>query len=97
METLSSKVLTQYINSKTAEQGFTALHFTAFKGNITIASSLIANGADKFAVNIMGINVMHVAAQGDQPISLYYFKLQGVNLRARDDSGNTPLHWACYT
>jgi hypothetical protein len=34
--------------------------------------------------NNFGINVMHVAAQGDQPISLYFFKEKGVDLKSRD-------------
>ena len=89
--------MTAFVNMKTTEQGFTALHFTAFKGNPNISRLLLANSADKFALNFMGINCMHVAAQGDQPISLYFFKQQGLDLRSRDNCGNTPLHWACYT
>lgn len=96
LETLSAAALKLYINSKTVEQGFTALHFCAFKGNVTLATSLLANGADLNAENLMGINVMHAAAQGDQPISLYFFKQKGAELRSRDNSGNTPLHWTCY-
>ena len=40
---------------------------------------------------------MHVAAQGDQPIALYYFKEHGIDLRSKDARGSTPLHWACYS
>jgi ankyrin repeat protein len=40
---------------------------------------------------------LHVAAQGDQPISLYYFKEKGMDLRAKDSRGSTPLHWVCYS
>ena len=47
--------------------------------------------------NNFGINVMHVAAQGDQPLSLYYFKEKGVDLKSRDNRLSTPLHWACYS
>jgi Ankyrin repeats (3 copies) len=49
------------------------------------------------AKNNYGINVMHVAAQGDQPVSLYYFKQRGVDIRSRDNRGSTPMHWACYS
>jgi hypothetical protein len=35
--------------------------------------------------NNFGINVMHVAAQGDQPVSLYYFKQKGMDLRSTDN------------
>lgn len=47
--------------------------------------------------NNFGINVMHVAAQGDQPISLYFFKDKGFDLKSRDNRLSTPLHWACYS
>lgn len=39
---------------------------------------------------------MHIAAQGDQPISLYYFKEMNLELDSRDKRGSTPLHWACF-
>lgn len=54
-----------WINHKTDDDGFTALHFASFRGNITLIKLLIENGADKFVKNNFGINVMHVAAQGD--------------------------------
>lgn len=47
--------------------------------------------------NNFGINVMHVAAQGDQPISLFYFKERGVDIQSKDNRLSTPLHWACYS
>lgn len=58
---------------------------------------LLKHGADMHARNNFGINVMHVAAQGDQPISLYFFKEQGIDLRSRDNRQSTPMHWACYS
>lgn len=52
----------KWINHKTDEDGFTALHFASFRGNISLIKMLVANGADINAVNNFGINVMHVAA-----------------------------------
>jgi ankyrin repeat protein len=86
-----------FINSKTTQEGFTSLHFCSFKGNVDMIKLLIENGADKFSVNTFGINMLHTAAQGDQPISLYYFSRLGLDLRSRDHRGSTPLHWACYS
>ena len=40
---------------------------------------------------------MHVGAQGDQPISLCYFKEKGMDILSRDHRNSTPLHWACYS
>lgn len=39
-----------------------------------MCSILIENGADVNAKNLYGLNVMHIAAQGDQPISLFFFR-----------------------
>jgi ankyrin repeat protein len=63
----------QFVNAKSADDGFTALHFCSFKGNVDLCMFLIEKGADKFATNNFGINMLHTAAQGDMPISLYYF------------------------
>jgi ankyrin repeat protein len=48
------------------------------------------------AKNAYGLNVLHISAQGDQPVSLYYFKEKGMNLTSVDRRGSTPLHWACF-
>ena len=58
---------------------------------------LLKIGADMHHKNRYGINVMHVAAQGDQPVSIYYFKLKGMDLRVTDSRQSTPLHWACWS
>ena len=50
-----------------------------------------------YAVNLFGLNVLHLAAQGDQPLSLYYFKSQHMDLYAPDKRLSTPLHWACFS
>ena len=72
--TVTEKQITAWINNKTEEDGFTALHFASFRGNLTLIKLLMKNGADMYIRNNFGINVMRVAAQGDQPISMFYFK-----------------------
>ena len=89
--------MTEWVNMKTTDDGFTALHFSSFRGNVINIQTLLDIGADMYARNNYGINVMHVAAQGDQPISMYYFKEKGMDLRAKDTRGSTPLHWVCYS
>ena len=57
---------------------------------------LLAAGADMYALNDQGINMLHVAAQGDSVYSIAFFlrnSFLGVN--SVDKSGSTPLHWAC--
>ena len=61
-QTLKSNKMKEFVNLQTAEQGFTALHFCSFKGNVALSRLLLENGADKFAVNFYGINMLHTAA-----------------------------------
>ena len=53
------------------------------------------NGADFHVKTNEGINMLHVAAQGDQAFSLTYFKEKGLSIRSKDKEKSTPLHWAC--
>ena len=76
---------------------FTPLHLASFKGNMDAALSLIANGSNVMAQNAFGLNMIHVAAQGDAAPSLYFFLTKGVDINAQDKRGSTPLHWACYS
>jgi ankyrin repeat protein len=61
-ETINQSELKLWVNLKTVDDGFTALHFASFRGNIYIIQALLENGADMYAKNNFGINVMHVAA-----------------------------------
>ena len=59
---------------------------------------LISKGANILAKSRQGLNVMHMAAQGDNPNIIVYFKDRyDINIYSVDNNGNTPLHWACYT
>ena len=40
---------------------------------------------------------MHIAAQGDSPLLLYYFMNKGFRIQVEDSKGSSPLHWACYS
>ena len=82
---------------KTTKDEFTALHFVSFNGNLEIIQALMKNGADKHAVNKQGLNMLHIAAQGNQAISLYYFKSLEMDIYSRDSRNSTPLHWACFS
>ena len=94
---LSPDQIATWIKKKDSGDGFCALHYASFKGNTDICDILIVNGANIQAKNNFGINMIHVAAQGDMPISIYYFKKRGLDLRSRDNRGSTPLHWAAYS
>ena len=86
-----------YINTPN-NQGYTPLHYASFKGKISIISRLIKLDADTSIKNEKGLTVLHIAAQGNQPNSLAYFKEKcNENLNRYDNAQSTPLHWACYT
>ena len=41
--------------------------------------------------------MLHVSAQGDQPVSLAYFLDKGLNINSVDLRKSTPLHWAAFS
>lgn len=53
------------------------------------------NKADYKVRTREGINMLHVAAQGDQAYSLTYFRAKGLSIMSKDKEKSTPLHWAC--
>lgn len=62
-----------FSNSLDRSGGFTPLHYASYHGNYKIIDMLVSIGANVYAENEQGINMVHVAAQGDQPYSLAYF------------------------
>ncbi len=64
-QTYNEAQIKEWLNTKTLDDGFTALHFASFRGNLTIAQLLLKYGADVYARNNFGIDMMHVSAQGD--------------------------------
>lgn len=93
---LNQQEIENWINAKTDEDGYTALHYASWKGSIQILKMLIENGADKYCKNECGLDCLHIAAQSNQAISLYYFKTLKMNLVSRSIDDLTPLHWACF-
>lgn len=88
--------LTAYIN-KTDIFGNTAILYAAYRGNIFIVRSLIECGADVNIISKKGLNVLHMAAQGNNPNIIIYFKTKyNISVFSQDSQGNIPLHWACY-
>lgn len=59
---------------------------------------LVEVGANILCENSFGLGVLHVSAQGDQPSVLFLFhKIFNMPITKRDNSGSTPLHWACFS
>jgi len=94
----SKQNLKQWINGHSrGDDGFTALHFAACHGNMSLIRLLVRHGADYSAINRQGINMLHVSAQGDQPVSLAYFIDKGLAINSMDYRKSTPLHWAAFS
>ena len=86
----------EYGDSNELSGGFTPLHYASYHGNAKMIDMLISAGADIYAENEQGINVLHVAAQGDSPSSLAFFlRNSTLQITSQDKSLSTPLHWAC--
>lgn len=56
------KILKTWVNAKTNNDDFSALHYAAFRGNIDICKTLIDLGADKNVKNVHGLGLLHIAA-----------------------------------
>jgi hypothetical protein len=46
LDTVTDKQIIAWINYKTKDDGFAALHFASFRGNISLIQLLIKYGAD---------------------------------------------------
>lgn len=92
----NSNVLKDWINMK-SNNGYTSLHYAAFRGNIDVIKLLIENGANIDICNNEGLNVLHLAAQGNKTsILIYFIEKYHLDFMKIDNIGSTPLHWASY-
>ena len=84
----------EFINEVEETEGFTPLHYSSFRGNIKICSILIENGANINKLSIHNYNMIHMAAKGNQPGTIVFFKEKYLQkIEALDDKGCTPLHF----
>lgn len=92
----NSLQMQSWVNAQN-DEGTTCLHLAAFKGDLQMIKFLISVGADPTILNYNGLSLFHIAAQGDQPISMAYFAaMPQLDLRQRDSKNGTALHWACF-
>ena len=86
-----------YINKKNSK-GYNALLYSAFRGNLEIFNKLMENGADISITNSSGLNVLHLAAQGNYPnIIIFAIEKYKFDINSKDVKGNSALHWAVYS
>ena len=83
----NEKIFKDFINAKTETEYLTALHYASFRGNIKIIKLLIENNAEVAAISYNGLNMLHKAAQGNQPSAIVYFnKKYNINLESSDNA-----------
>ena len=86
-----------YLNIQDLD-GNTPLLYAAYRGNLKIIQNLINNGSLLNCTSKSGLNLIHMAAQGNNPNIIIFFKEKyNFNIYKKDLNGNTPLHWACYS
>ena len=91
----NEKIFKDFINAKTKTEYLTALHYASFRGNIKIIKLLIENNAEVAAISYNGLNMLHKAAQGNQPSAIVYFnKKYNMNLESSDNDLLNALHLA---
>jgi palmitoyltransferase ZDHHC13/17 len=83
------------------EDGYVPIHLATTKGMLVMykknaIKALIFAGASTDIRTPMGLDVLHLAAQGDFPEIIAYFSESGLDLETTDSRGLTPLHWASY-
>jgi len=54
--------LRDWLETKTYDEEFTALHFAAFRGNHVVLKALVLAGADYSTSNKSGMQAVHLAA-----------------------------------
>jgi hypothetical protein len=82
---------TKEVNA-TDEQGATALHYAAHRGDMPTVRGLIAHGADVNSGNDKGATPLHVAAlKGFEPVARLLLESRA-DVMAEDEDGWTPLH-----
>ena len=85
-----------YINKKN-KKGYNSILYSSFIGNIEILDKLINNGADIQSINNNGLNILHMASQGNHPnIIIYIIEKFCFNINSLDINGNSALHWSVY-
>ena len=86
-----------YVN-QTSLNGFSAIHYACYKGDIRMINILIYYGADHNIITKKGLNILHLSSQSDKVNSLVLFvDKYNINPNFKDYSGSTPLHWASYS
>ena len=84
------------------EDGWTSLHWAAFKGRVKVARVLLSHGANAKLKTTKGETALHTVSRGkynsqEQGVSIARLLLKrGVDVNAQEKDGLTSLHFAAY-
>nr|WP_246198629.1 ankyrin repeat domain-containing protein [Wolbachia endosymbiont of Ctenocephalides felis wCfeJ] len=80
----------------TDKQGYTPLHYAAWRGRLEVARFLIEKGSDINAADTStaGKKPTHVAAENNSESVIEFLLEKGVSVDEADKNGWTPLHYA---
>ena len=88
--------LKEWVNN-TTNNGLTAIHFAAYRGNNRLIKYLISLGANVHWVDHDGHNWIHIASQADKINTIYFLlKNYGFDINQGDHKLSTALHWAAF-
>ena len=77
------------------KDGNTPMLFAAYKGNLEIIIKMIELGVKYDIKNKAGLDVIQMAAQGDNANVIVYFKEKyNYDIFQKDNQGNNSIHWA---
>lgn len=89
---LTIEELKNFIN-EASNEGYTALHYASFRGNIKILKIFIENGGDINLKAKDGSNILHMAVKGNQPSSFVFLKeTYSLDINEGDNLDRSPLH-----
>ena len=104
----SQSELLVYINKCTNDDdGYSALHLAAHRGNFIGIKYLIEEGADTQVRSTQSLSILHMSSQGESPYAYLLRELyqrpaglskdnDALDINVRDRNESTPLHWAVY-
>lgn len=77
-----------------SKDGYTALHFSAMKGDLEIAAFLLDKNADINSISSMGEKPIHIAAAHGHKNMVEFFSSRGVDIDDCNEKGWSALHYA---
>jgi palmitoyltransferase ZDHHC13/17 len=91
------KLYTRYLLDEPNGEGYTAAHYAAYRGNVSVIKVLEKYEAHFALTTNLKMTMLHLAAQGDKPSTLLYLHGRPLDINQQDSKMTTPLHWASFS